>query len=106
MTYVGLALLVAGSAFSLLAAIGLLRFPDFYTRLHVGAKAGPLGAGLILLSVAATSADGVLAIRCVVGFVFLIMVGPISTHLLARAMLRGGSSPGNITSITNIDNSR
>ena len=77
MTFIGLALLVAGSAFSLLAAIGLLRFPDFYTRLHVGAKAGPLGAGLILLSVAATSADGLLAIRCVVGFVFLIMVSPI-----------------------------
>src|SRR5690606_16047940 len=43
-------LLVAGSVFSLLAAVGLLRFPDLYTRMHAASKAGTIGSGLLLFA--------------------------------------------------------
>ena len=105
MTFVAAALMFVGSAFGLLAALGLLRFPDLFTRLHAAAKAGPVGAGLILLGVAFSSQEPFVAVRCVLGIAFLIMVSPISAHLLARASVRTGSSVPNITSIKNIDNS-
>ena len=56
MTYVAAGLLLIGSLLSAMAALGILRFPDVYTRLHAASKAGPLGAGLILLAVAFAAA--------------------------------------------------
>jgi len=99
-------LLLVGSAFCLLAAVGLLRFPELYTRLHATAKAGPLGVGLILLGAALMSLDVLVVVRSALGLVFLILVSPLSAHLLARASTRSGPSLANITSIKNIDDSR
>lgn len=106
MTIIAVVLVLIGSAFGLLAALGLLRFPDLFTRLHATAKAGPLGAGLIFLGIAAGSADPLVAVRCTLGIVFLMILSPISAHLLARTTVRLGLSAPNITSIKNIDNSR
>ncbi len=105
MTVLGTALVLVGSTFCLLATLGMLRFPDLYTRLHASAKAGPVGAGLILLGASLTSADPWAVVRGALGLVFLIMVGPLSAHLLARAAMPTSSSPANITSIENIDDS-
>ena len=103
MTYVAAALLLAGSLLSAIAGLGILRFPDVYTRLHAASKAGPLGAGLILLAVAFMAADGAIAIRCVLGFLFLILTSPVSAHLLARSALHAGTSPDARTSIQEYD---
>jgi multicomponent Na+:H+ antiporter subunit G len=103
MTYVAAVLLLAGSLLSAIAALGILRFPDVYTRLHAASKAGPLGAGLILLAVAFMAADWAIAIRCVLGFLFLILTSPVSAHLLARSALRAGTSPDARTSIQEYD---
>lgn len=103
MTYVAAVLLLAGSLLSAIAALGILRFPDVYTRLHAASKAGPLGAGLILLAVAFMAADWAVAIRCVLGFLFLILTSPVSAHLLARSALRAGTSPDARTSIQEYD---
>jgi multicomponent Na+:H+ antiporter subunit G len=98
--------MVSGAAFCLLATIGILRFPDIYTRLHAATKAGPLGAGLILLGAGLASEDGLILVRALVGLVFLILVGPVSAHLLARAALKGGVAPASITSIDPFEDSR
>ena len=99
MTYVAAVLLVIGSLLSAVAALVILRFPDVYTRLHAASKAGPLGAGLIILGVAFASGDWAIAIRCVLGFFFLILTSPVSAHLLARAALKSGTNPDTRTSI-------
>ena len=99
MIYTSVALLLAGSLLSAVAALGVLRFPDVYTRLHAASKAGPLGAGLILLAVGVASADWAIALRCVMGFLFLILTSPVSAHLLARSALRTGTRPDARTSI-------
>ena len=99
MIYISAVLLLCGSLLSAIAALGILRFPDIYTRLHAASKAGPLGAGLILLGVAFASCDWAIAVRCLLGLVFLIVTSPVSAHLLARAALRTGTVPDNRTSI-------
>lgn len=103
MIYVACALLVIGSLFSALAALGILRFPDLYTRLHAASKAGPLGAGLILLGVGFATGDPAIAIRCVLGFLFLVLTSPVSAHLLARSALRSGTPPDPQTSIQDLE---
>lgn len=103
MIYVAAVLLLAGSLLSAIAALGIVRFPDVYTRLHAASKAGPLGAGLILLAVAFMSADWAVAVRCGLGFLFLILTSPVSAHLLARSALRAGTSPDPRTSIQDYD---
>lgn len=99
MTYFAALLLLVGSLLSAVAVLGILRFPDVFTRLHAASKAGPLGAGLILLGLAVASGDWAIAIRCVLGFFFLILTSPVSAHLLARAALRSGITPDSRTSI-------
>ncbi len=106
MTVLGAALMLIGSGFCLMASIGLLRFPDVFTRLHAAAKAGALGAGLVLLGAGVASADLWTLLRCVAGLVFLIVVSPVSAHLLARSALRSGTEPANIPSIVHLDKSR
>lgn len=88
--YLGCALLLLGSAFTLLAAIGVLRLPDLYTRMHAASKAGAVGGGLILLAVALVSFDGSVALRAIIGACFLLLTTPVSAHLLARVSHRGG----------------
>jgi multicomponent Na+:H+ antiporter subunit G len=99
MIYISAVLLLCGSLLSAIAALGILRFPDVYTRLHAASKAGPLGAGLILLGVAFASGDWAIAVRCMLGLVFLLVTSPVSAHLLARAALRTGTVPDSRTSI-------
>jgi multicomponent Na+:H+ antiporter subunit G len=105
MSYLAATLMLIGAIFCALAALGVLRFPDLYTRLHAASKAGPLGAGLILLAAGLASGDVLILARCVLGLVFLILVSPVSAHLLARAALRSGTALPSIASIDEYENS-
>ena len=86
--YAGCILLLLGSLFSLVAAIGVVRLPDLFTRMHAASKAGAVGTGLVLLAVAVLSADVGVALRAIVGFVFLLLTTPVAAHLLAKASYR------------------
>jgi multicomponent Na+:H+ antiporter subunit G len=85
--YLGCVVLIAGAVFSLLAAVGVLRLPDLLTRMHAASKAGAVGGGLILLAVPLVSLDGSVALRAILGVVFLVLTTPVAAHLLARASL-------------------
>lgn len=106
MTYAGLVLVIVGAVFALLGAAGILRFPDIYTRLHAATKIGPLGAGLIVVGAGVSTGDPLTIVRSVVGLVFLILVSPVSAHLLARAAVKSRVEPNSITSINELENSR
>jgi multicomponent Na+:H+ antiporter subunit G len=101
LVYLAAALIVIGSVFSCLAALGMLRFPDVYTRLHAASKAGLLGLGLIFLAAALCSGDGWASLRAVLGAVFLFLTSPLAAHLLANAALKTG-----IPAISNTNNLR
>ena len=79
-----LAVLV-GAGFGFLAALGLLRFPDLYTRIHAASKAGLVGAGFVLIGLATVSFDLSIILRSIVAILFLVLTTPISAHILARS---------------------
>ncbi len=85
MALVVAAIVVAGAFFTLSAAIGLVRFPDVYTRMHAASKAGTVGSGLLLLAVGLHSGDHAVLVRSLAGFVFFILTAPIAAHLIAKA---------------------
>jgi len=101
--YLGAFLLLAGSAFALLAAIGILRLPDLYTRMHAASKAGAVGGGMVLLAVALVCFEGAVALRAIIGVLFLLLTTPVSAHLLARASHRAGYMPNKITVLDEIE---
>lgn len=86
-------LLIIASIFNLIAAIGILRFPDVYTRMHAASKAGTLGSGLMLVAIAIHSGEAHIASRALVGVAFFLLTAPISAHLLARAAYVAGIKP-------------
>ena len=93
--YVGALVIVAGGVFGLLAAIGVLRLPDLYTRMHAASKAGLVGSGLTFVGIAIVSGDSAIILRAVLGILFLALTTPVSAHLLARAALKAGLAPIN-----------
>ncbi|HTO30864.1 MAG TPA: monovalent cation/H(+) antiporter subunit G [Pararhizobium sp.] len=90
-------LLVVGSVFSLLAALGLLRFPDLYTRMHAASKAGTIGSSLLLLAAGVHALDVTILMRALAGFVFIVLTAPISAHLLAKAAHQAGYKLTNLS---------
>ncbi len=90
---VGSILILIGLTFDFFGCLGLVRFPDVYTRLQASAKCITLGTCGILLGLICFkgfSAAGIKALLCVV---FIILTAPVSAHALARAAYRSGVKP-------------
>ena len=83
-------LLLLGAFLTCVAALGLFRLPDLYTRMHAASKAGAAGSGLLLLAVALQSGDTVIWIKCLMAIAFFVLTAPVSAHLLAKAAAREG----------------
>jgi multicomponent Na+:H+ antiporter subunit G len=74
-----------GALLIFIAALGALRFHDFYMRMHAASKASSLGLGLMMLSLALAEMDPVVWFKAVCGIVFLFLTAPVAAHLLGRA---------------------
>lgn len=82
------AMLVVGGAFALVGAIGMLRFADFYMRLHAPTKATTLGVGGVLIaSMLVNWAQGEFGLHELLITLFLFVTVPVSANLLAQAAL-------------------
>jgi len=81
---------VLGASFALVAAIGILRLPDFYTRVHAASKAGTVGSALALVALAIVSDQAAEVLRAIAAIVFFFLTAPISAHLLGRAAYTAG----------------
>lgn len=79
------ALLLTGSAFMLLAALGIVRFPDVLMRLQATSKAGTMGIGLILSGVALHFAEVPVVLWALLILVFLFVTAPVAAHMIGRA---------------------
>ena len=84
-------LLIVGGAFAAIAGIGLLRFPDVLMRMHASTKAGTLGVGLIVVSVAIFFGTVLVTTKVVLIVAFLLLTAPVAAHLIGRAAYRTGS---------------
>ena len=87
------AAIVTGSFFTLVAGIGLLRLPDFFSRVHAIGILDTLAAGLILFGLLLQSDDWLVAVKLALVFIALLITGPTATHALARAALHAGFRP-------------
>ncbi len=92
-------LVVIGAAFALVAAIGLVRLPDLYTRMHAASKAGTLGSGVMLLALAVYANDSGIIMRALAGIAFFLLTAPVSAHLLAKVAYSAGYRlwPGSVS---------
>jgi multicomponent Na+:H+ antiporter subunit G len=78
-------LMLAGSAFMVLASLGLVRLPDLYTRMQAATKAGSLGASSILLGTAFYFGEAEVTTRAISVIAFLLLTAPLAAHMIARA---------------------
>ncbi|MCX8118253.1 MAG: monovalent cation/H(+) antiporter subunit G [Desulfobacterota bacterium] len=90
--------LAGGVFFLLVGAIGLLRLPDFYTRLHATGKCDTLGVGLIVLGLLIYHLFHypqypLVPLRLVFLIFFIFVANPTATHALIRAAYRTGLKP-------------
>lgn len=86
-------LLGAGAFFTLVGAVGMLRLPDVFARMHAAGMTDTMGAGLILAGLCFQTGDATVAARLLLVGAFLWFTSPISTHALARAALQTGVRP-------------
>ena len=87
------AFVVTGLFFLLVGGIGIVRFPDFFTRLHPAGKADTLGASLVLIGVAVHAGGSLLALKLVLVQVFVALANPAATHAIGRAAVKSGLKP-------------
>lgn len=85
--------LLGGAVFLLIGAIGVLRFPDFYTRLHAVSVCDTMGAGLVLFGLMLQSGLDLVTVKLLLMFYFMIFTGPTAVHALAEAALQGRLKP-------------
>ena len=83
-------LLAMGALFVLSGGVGLLRFPDFYTRIHAAGVTDTAGAGLVLLGLLLRADTWDTAVRLLIILLFLALTSPTATHILAHAARRDG----------------
>ncbi|HUG91086.1 MAG TPA: monovalent cation/H(+) antiporter subunit G [Planctomycetaceae bacterium] len=78
-------LMVIGSAFALLAALGVVRMPDLFTRMQAATKSSTLGVGCILLAVAVHFDELGVTTQALLTIAFLLLTAPIAAHMIARS---------------------
>ena len=87
------ALLLAGGFFCIVGAIGLVRMPDFYTRMHAASVTDTLGVGLVLAGLMLQAGLTLVTAKLVVIGILMFFTSPSSSHALARAAFLRGVEP-------------
>ncbi len=88
----GLFLLV-GSSVLIIGTIGLLRFPDFYTRLHAAGVVDTLGVMSIISGLILLAGFSLVSVKLLLILVFILLTSPTAAHALAKAALHGKLRP-------------
>lgn len=86
-------LLAAGSFLLLSGGIGVLRFPDVYSRMHAAGITDTLGACLILLALMLLAGFSLVLLKLMMILAFLLITGPTSSHALGKAAWKAGVKP-------------
>lgn len=86
-------LLAAGAFFSLVGGFGLVRMPDFYTRMHAASVTETLGAGFLLCGLMVHAGLTLVAVKLAMIGLLIFFASPTATHALAKAALLSGLEP-------------
>ena len=93
MTILVAVLLILGVCFILLGVLGILRLPDFYTRLHAMGKCDTLGVALVLIALAIHTGVSLSSVKLLLISVFIGLANPTATHALGRAAIKARLIP-------------
>jgi multicomponent Na+:H+ antiporter subunit G len=85
--------LLGGSFFGISGAVGLHRFPDFYTRMHATGVTDTLCASLILAGLMLQADSGLVLAKLFMTLSLLLLTAPTATHALAKAAMHGNLKP-------------
>ncbi len=91
--YLSQASLLIGTIVMLLGALGLVRFPDFFSRTHAVSMTDTAGAGFILLGLMFMSGANLVTLKLGVILIFLLTTSPTAGHALAQAATTDGIRP-------------
>jgi multicomponent Na+:H+ antiporter subunit G len=86
-------LIVAGGLFSVIGAVGMLRMPDFYTRVHAASVTDVVGSFAILLGLVLQAGFTLTALKLAVVALLIFFTSPAATHALVKAALGRGVAP-------------
>ena len=87
------ALILSGSFFAIVGAVGIYRFPDFWTRLHAASISDSAGVILLMLGMALQAGWTLVTVKLLLISIFLFITGPTTTHAAANAALVSGLRP-------------
>ena len=85
--------LVSGGLFVLIGALGLVRLPDLYTRIHGVSLIDTAGALLVILGLIVQAGFTLVSVKLVFIFLLIFFTGPVATHAVAQAALLRGVEP-------------
>lgn len=86
-------LLLTGGSFMFVSALGVIRLPDFYTRLHASSIGETFGLVLAGLGMIIYHGFNLTSAKILLIIVALFLVNPIGTHLIGKAAIRAGEEP-------------
>ena len=91
--WIGGAVVLVGVALSIIGSIGVLRFPDVYTRIHAASITDTGGATLVLLGLGLIAGLDAVAIKLALVWVFIMLTTPVAANALANAAFSSGHKP-------------
>lgn len=86
-------LMITGAVFVLAGAIGMLRLPDFYTRIHAAGVTDTLGAELIVIGLMLQSGLTLMTAKLALLGLLVFLTSPTATHAVANAAFKSGLRP-------------
>jgi multicomponent Na+:H+ antiporter subunit G len=93
LVWTGGGLVAAGALLAIIGAIGVLRFPDVYTRIHAASITDTGGAGLIILGLALLAGLTPITLKLLLVWVFIMLTTPAAANALANAAFGAGHPP-------------
>lgn len=87
-TIIALACMGVGAVFMVVGALGVYRFPDFYTRLHGAGVGDTFGALLLTISIVILTGAKLLSVKVVLVFILLLLTNPLGTNMIMIAAVR------------------
>ncbi len=97
------ALILSGSFFVIVGAVGTLRFPDFWSRLHAISITDSAGVILLFAGMAVQAGFTLITVKLIIIGVFLFVTGPTATHAIANAALVSGLRPKEAKGFTGVE---
>lgn len=85
--------LLSGSFFCFTGALGILRFPDFFSRMHAASITDTLGAGLILIGLMLQAGIGLVLPKLILILLFSLLASTTAGHAMTKAALKSGLKP-------------